>query len=73
MMQTYCTGCHSTSNPGGGIVFENYADLVALGQNGKLLGSVSYEQGYAAMPTNQPLSDCNITLIEKWITDGYPE
>ncbi len=73
MMQTYCTGCHSVSNPGGGILIGNYADLVALSQNGKLMGSINYAQGYAAMPTNQQLSDCNIKLIEKWIRDGYPE
>jgi len=73
MMQKYCTGCHSAGNPSGGIIIGNYADLVALGNNGSLLGSVRYEQGYAAMPTNQQLSDCNISLIEKWIKEGYPE
>ncbi len=73
MMQKYCTGCHSASNPGGGIIIGNYADLVALGNNGTLLGSVRYEQGYVGMPTNQQLSDCHISLIEKWIEEGYPE
>jgi mono/diheme cytochrome c family protein len=73
MMQQYCTGCHSVSSPGGGIVIEGYGDLVALAGNGSLMGSVRYETGYSQMPTNQQLSECNIGLIQKWIDEGFPE
>jgi len=73
MMQNYCTGCHSTANPGGGIIIESYNDLVTLANNGSLMGSVRYEEGYAKMPTNQQLSDCNINLLQKWIDRGLPE
>ena len=73
MMQKYCTGCHSTGNPGGGIVIGGYSDLVTLAGNGSLMGSVRYDQGYAKMPTNQQLPECNINLLQKWIDDGFPE
>lgn len=73
MMQKYCTGCHSTVNPGGGITIASYGDLVALAGNGSLMGSIRYESGYAKMPTNQQLSDCNINLLQKWIHKGFPE
>jgi hypothetical protein len=73
MMETYCTGCHSTGNPGGGIVIAGYEDMVALAGNGSLMGSIRYEPGYAKMPTNQPLSECNISLLQKWIDDGFTD
>jgi hypothetical protein len=73
MMESYCTGCHSASAPGGGIVIAGYEDMVALAENGSLMGSIRYEDGYAPMPTNQMLSDCNISLLQLWIDDGFPE
>ena len=34
MMQNYCTGCHSSASPGGGIVIAGYDDMVSLAGNG---------------------------------------
>ena len=73
MMESYCTGCHSASAPGGGIVIADHADMVALAENGSLMGSVRWESGYAKMPTNQQLSECNINMLQKWIDDGLAE
>jgi hypothetical protein len=73
MMESYCTGCHSSSAPGGGIVIAGYEDLTALAENGSLMGSIRWESGYARMPTNQQLSDCQITLLQQWIDEGFPE
>jgi hypothetical protein len=73
MMQNYCTGCHSSASPGGGIVIEDHGDLAAIANNGSLMGSVRWEAGYAKMPTNQQLSDCNINLLQTWIDKGMPE
>ncbi len=73
MMQNYCTGCHSAGSPGGGIAITGYGDLVTLAGDGSLMGSVRYESAYSNMPTNQPLSECNINLLQKWIDDGFPE
>ena len=72
LMQKYCTGCHSSSNPGGGIVIAGYDDLVTLAGEGSLMGSIRYESGYSNMPPNRQLSECNITLLQKWIDDGFP-
>lgn len=73
MMESYCTGCHSASAPGGGIVIAGYTDMVALAENGSLMGSVRGESAYASMPPNQQLSDCNISLLQKWINEDFPE
>lgn len=73
MMESYCTGCHSTSAPGGGIVIADHADMLALAENGSLMGSIKWESGYAKMPTNQQLSECNINMLQKWIDDGSPD
>ena len=73
MMEAYCTGCHSASAPGGGIVIASYSDMVALAENGSLMGSIRWEAGYAKMPTNQMLSECNINVLQTWIDNGFPE
>lgn len=73
MMQSYCTGCHSSSAPGGGIVIADYDNMVALAENGSLMGSIRWESGYSKMPTNQQLSECNINLLQKWIDEGFPD
>lgn len=73
MMESYCTGCHSASAPGGGIVIGDYSDMVALADNGSLMGSIRWETGYAKMPTNQQLSECSISQLQKWIDEGFPE
>jgi hypothetical protein len=73
MMESYCTGCHSASAPGGGIVIADITDMVSLAENGSLMGSVRWEAGYAKMPTNQQLSECSINQLQKWIDDGFPE
>ena len=73
MMESYCTGCHSASAPGGGIVIADITDMVSLAENGSLMGSIRWEAGYAKMPTNQQLSECSIKVLQKWIDDGFPE
>jgi hypothetical protein len=73
MMQQYCTGCHSAANPGGGIVIAGYNDLLTLAGNGSLMGSVKWESGYARMPTNQQMPDCDISLLRKWIDEGLTQ
>ena len=50
-----------------------YDDMLALAENGSLMGSISWDSGYARMPTNQQLSECKITLLQKWIDEGFPE
>jgi len=73
MMQTYCTGCHSATNPGGGIAISDHSDLVALADDGSLMGSIRNENGFKAMPPNKSLSDCQIHTLQHWIDEGYPQ
>ncbi len=66
-----CLSCHSNasaSTSGGGIPLEDYSDVKANADNGKLLGSIKHEAGYSQMPKDgSKLNDCNISKIEIWI------
>lgn len=73
MLQNNCTGCHTSSNPGGGITISNYNDVAALVSNGMLMGTVRYEAGFSPMPANKQLSDCKIDQLQVWIDDGFPQ
>ncbi|MBE0638078.1 MAG: hypothetical protein IH598_06145 [Bacteroidales bacterium] len=73
IIQNRCYGCHSGGSPSGGISLTNHTDLVAVANNGSLMGAIRHEQGYSPMPKNgAKLSDCNISQIQKWINDGTP-
>jgi len=73
IIQTYCLGCHNTTNPGGGIYLRNYNDLVASVKTGKLWGSINHDVGYFAMPKNgNKLSSCELSTFNIWITNGTP-
>jgi mono/diheme cytochrome c family protein len=73
ILQNSCLGCHSGTAPSGGIPLETHSDVLAVVNNGKLLGSIRHEQGYSTMPKGgAKLNDCYITQIEKWINNGAP-
>lgn len=72
-----CMSCHSNSavsrGDGGGIKLENYADVVAELQRGRLMGSIKHENGYIAMPQSGGiLPDCEISQLQKWIDNQTP-
>jgi hypothetical protein len=74
LIQNNCQGCHSGTNPGGGINLATYAGVKAIADNGKLFGSISHLSGYIAMPQNSnKLTDCQITTVKIWINNGSPE
>lgn len=71
IMQTNCTGCHSSVLKSGGVDLSTYAGVYQVAVNGKLIGSVTHAAGYSPMPQGgNQLSDCNIRQIEKWIESG---
>jgi len=74
ILQASCYSCHSNSNAansGGGIKIQNYADVVLLANNGKLMGTVTHASGYQAMPQGGgKLTDCEINQLQKWIDNG---
>jgi mono/diheme cytochrome c family protein len=78
IIQNNCYGCHSGSNPGGGIFLTNYnqvkaAGAIPSGSPGSLLGVITHADGNTPMPNNgNQLSDCKIAQVRKWIDDGMP-
>ena len=71
LISTYCQGCHSGSNPGGGINLTTYDGVKAIALSGQLYGSVAWLGSYSPMPQNaNKLSDCNIKKIQIWINNG---
>ena len=74
IMANSCNTCHSGPAPSAGIKTDTYVDLSVIANNGRLWGAVSHAQGYSPMPKDQAmLSECSLTKIEKWISDGLPE
>jgi len=79
IIQNNCYGCHSGSNPNGGISLTNYSQIknagsISPGSFGSLLGTVTWANGNSPMPQNgNKLSDCNIAQINKWIVNGMPD
>ena len=74
ILQASCFSCHSNSNAansGGGIKIQNYADVLILANNGKLMGTITHASGYQAMPQGGgKLTDCEINQLQKWIDNG---
>lgn len=67
-----CYGCHSGSRPGGGILLTNYQEVYAQVQNGKLMGSLRWDNGYFRMPkgATSRMSDCTINKMAVWVQNG---
>ena len=74
IVQTWCIGCHNATSTGGGYDFSTYKGVVAAITANRFLGSIQQTAGYSPMPQNSgQLSSCDITAIEKWILQGYPD
>ena len=74
IMSNYCNSCHNQGNQSGGVRTDNYSELQTVAKNGRLLGSIKHENGYTAMPQGiDPLSSCNVSKIEIWITEGIKD
>lgn len=73
LLSTYCVGCHSGSVPSGNIVLNLHAGVKTVALNGKLLGAISWSNGFQPMPKgSNKLPDCTIDKIKAWISDGAP-
>jgi|ERR1700758_3927478 len=73
IMNSWCIGCHSSTNAGGGYDLSNYTGVVNSIANNKLLGSIEHSAGYNVMPQNgSQLSGCQISKIRSWINAGHP-
>ena len=71
LLQNYCLGCHSGSNPSGGINLSSYAGVQAVATNGQLVGGLLGTPPYFIMPqTGAPLDACTIAKIRAWVNHG---
>ena len=74
IIDTYCEGCHSGSNPWGGVFLRNYTDVKQRVDSGQLLPVIKHQPGFNQMPKNMDkLDSCLIATIETWIDNGAPD
>jgi hypothetical protein len=70
LLETNCVGCHKTGSVSGGVLLDSYANVKAYVDNKKMWGAMNYLSGYSAMPPSQKLSDCQLSVVKKWIDKG---
>jgi mono/diheme cytochrome c family protein len=69
IMQTYCTGCHTGTSPGGGIAIANYANVQTIAANGSLMNSLR-GTGVSVMPKGSSFTVCRIRQFDIWVKNG---
>ena len=73
MIDNYCTGCHSGTNPDGGLALVTYADISGSALDGSLMSSLTATNGYTLMPyLSNALVQCKIDQVQAWIDAGAP-
>ena len=66
-----CVGCHQYGNPSGGLQLQGYDQIYEAVINGDVLNRINLEQNNPLlMPKGNKLSDLDIYLIEKWVSNG---
>ncbi|MEX2596207.1 MAG: c-type cytochrome domain-containing protein [Salibacteraceae bacterium] len=62
-----CISCHG----GGSVILNNHAGVKTVADNGKLVGAINHQTGFAAMPQGgEKMDSCDIATIEKWVEEG---
>lgn len=73
IIQPNCYSCHGSGSTQGNVNLDGHTNLKVYADNGQLSAAINHKTGYTAMPQGSPkLSDCDIQVIEKWISDGSP-
>lgn len=72
IIQSNCYSCHGGGSVLGNVNLDGYANLKTYADNGKLVGTIEHQTGFSPMPKGGKLSDCDINVIKKWISDGTP-
>lgn len=71
VITNYCQGCHNATTPSGGVKLNGYENIKPVAQSGRLVGVISWQQGYPKMPQGgDQLSQCTIDQISAWVADG---
>jgi len=69
VMQTSCTGCHTGTSAGGGILLTNYAEVKTTATNGSLMNSLK-GTGVSQMPKGSAFTACRIKQFDIWVKNG---
>jgi len=73
ILRQYCYGCHTGSFPSGNQLMGTYTADKAMGQNGKLYGTINHSPGFSPMPKGMSkMNNCQIATIRKWVDAGMP-
>ena len=69
------SGCHVSGNEANAwFSLEGYANAKATADFGRMVGAVSHEAEYSAMPkVGDKLDQCTIDKIIAWVNAGAPE
>lgn len=75
LVQSNCLGCHTASNPSGGVNLSNYLQVkhyaeTLSGGTPILVGTLRHQQGFVPMPPSGMLNACQLRTFELWIAQG---
>ncbi len=74
IISSRCYGCHSNtsySDYGGGVALEGYDNIKISADNGGLIGTITHNPDYTAMPKgSSKMDDCKINQIKTWVAQG---
>ncbi|MBC8048269.1 MAG: hypothetical protein H7Y00_15825 [Fimbriimonadaceae bacterium] len=71
IINSYCLGCHSGSEPSGEIDLSTYGGVLDVAESGQLEGALNGYSGFTQMPFgSDPLPQCKIDQIVTWIESG---
>jgi hypothetical protein len=76
ILRTNCYGCHNAASAndfGAGYVMEDYTTITDIALNGDLIIGIEHDPSTSGMPKYlKKLTDCQISVIKKWVADGAP-
>lgn len=71
ILENRCYNCHANNTTNSIYEFEGHSDLLAIIATRNFLGAIKREAGVLAMPLGgDKIPDCEISIIEAWITQG---
>jgi uncharacterized membrane protein len=66
-----CNSCHNNKNHYGGVKLEDLSDVIFWAKSGELYDQIIPLGGNPPrMPKGNALSDCDVSVISKWINQG---
>jgi cytochrome c5 len=71
VVSSTCISCHSTSNPQGGLLLENYNQVRSATENGTLIQRINDVAN--PMPPSGLMPASTRALFDGWVTNNYLE